>query len=429
MDRRAKRPRQRYAGRGALTATTTAQSPATIFIVNRFYYPDHSATAQIASDLGASLAQHGWQVRAVASRFRYEGGEALPAREQADGVTIRRLATTGFGRTSRLGRLIDYASFYVLALGHVARHARRGDIVICKTDPPLLSVGIALACVLRGAKLINWLQDLFPEVAAEILPRPVAGGLRWLRNHSLRRASLNVAIGEVMRTRLKQMGVGSDHVTVIANWTDDEDIAPIAAGDNALRRQWGYGEDDLVMAYSGNLGFAHDYTTVLDAAEQLAEHPNIRFLMIGGGAGVVPLKHEVGRRALPHFQFRPYQPRGDLSLSLGVADIHWLSLRPEMEGLIVPSKLYGIVAAGRPFVFIGDREGEVGQFIARHGGGFVIEQGDGAALAGLLRQLASDRRSLATASAQALAASGNYRRSAALNQWRTLLSAVSAQSG
>lgn len=394
-----------------------------IFIVNRFYYPDHSATAQIASDLGAHFAQNGWAVRAVSSRYRYDGGAPMAPHEDVAGVAIRRLRTTGFGRSHKLGRLIDYASFYLLACMHILLAARRGDIVICKTDPPLLSAGIALVCQLRRARMINWLQDLFPEVAVTILPRPVFTLLAWVRNRSLRSAKHNVVIGTMMAARVQAAGVEVSSISCIPNWTDD-DIVPINGADNQLRRSWGFDVQDFVVSYSGNLGFAHDYTTLLDAAAQIDGKLRVHFLMIGGGGGFAALQTEVIKRGLSNFHFRPYQPRCDLSHSLSAGDLHWFSLKPEMEGLIVPSKLYGIIAAGRPFIFIGNNDGEVGQFIARHGAGYAVTIGDTAALVRLLEQLAQDRKQLAVVGQQALAASSDYRRASALARWHEVIRAI-----
>lgn len=395
----------------------------TIFIVNRFYYPDHSATAQIASDLGAHLAQNGWAVRAVSSHYRYDGSAPMAPYESVAGVAIRRLRTTGFGRSHKLGRLIDYVSFYLLACVHILLAAKRGDVVICKTDPPLLSVGMAIVCRIRGARMINWLQDLFPEVAVTMLPRPVFTLLAWVRNRSLRSAKHNVAIGTMMAARVQAAGVEVNGISCIPNWTD-EDIAPITVADNQLRRSWGFDAQDFVVSYSGNLGFAHDYRTLLDAAAQIDGKYPIHFLMIGGGGGFTALQAEVTQRGLSNFHFRPYQPRCDLSHSLCAGDLHWFSLKPEMEGLIVPSKLYGIIAAGRPFIFVGDTDGEVGQFIARHGAGYAVAIGDTAALARLLEQLAQDRKQLAVVGQQALAASSDYRRASALERWHQVITSI-----
>ena len=395
----------------------------TIFIVNRFYYPDHSATAQIASDLGAHLAQNGWTVRAVSSRYRYDGGAPMVPHESVAGVAIRRLRTTGFGRSHKLGRLIDYVSFYLLACVHILLAAKRGDVVICKTDPPLLSMGIAIVCRIRGARMINWLQDLFPEVAVTMLPRPVFTLLAWVRNRSLRSAKHNVVIGTMMAARVQAAGVEVNGISCIPNWTD-EDIAPINVADNQLRRSWGFDAQDFVVSYSGNLGFAHDYRTLLDAAAQIDGKYRIHFVMIGGGGGFTALHAEVTQRGLSNFHFRPYQPRCDLSHSLCAGDLHWFSLKPEMEGLIVPSKLYGIIAAGRPFIFVGDTDGEVGQFIARHGAGYAVAIGDTAALARLLEQLAQNRKQLAMVGQQALAASNDYRRASALTRWHQVITSI-----
>ena len=266
------------------------------------------------------------------------------------------MATTGFGRSGLIGRGVDYVSFYIAALGVLAREVRRGDIVVAKTDPPLISIVAAMVAKAKGARLLNWLQDLYPEVAAALGLQTFAGWrgapLRALRTWSLRAAAANVAIGERMAARLRSLGVAPETIHVIANWCDDAAIEPIDHAGNPLRHEWQLAAK-FVVGYSGNLGRAHEFDTVLGAARQLAGEPDIIFLVIGGGHGV-----ERFRRAtadLPNIVFKPYQPRNRLAHSLGVSDVHWVSLRPEVEGLIVPSKVYGILAAGRPILAICDR--------------------------------------------------------------------------
>lgn len=411
---------------------TSTLPPRRIFIVNRFFHPDHSATSQIASDLGFHLAERGHSVTAVCARLLYEGGtDALARDETLRGVRIRRLATTGFGRTSLFGRLADYASFYCLAFLMLARELRAGDIVICKTDPPMLSIVAAVACRLRGAALVNWLQDVFPEVAQATgvarLPRPVMTMLRAWRNRSLCAASANVAIGYAMQAHLLRQGVPAERTHVIPNWSDDK-IAPVEHDSNMLRSAWGIEPNEVIVAYSGNLGHAHDFATLLDAARRLDPTQPVRFLMVGGGAKTAAMQAAVDEGGLAErFLFKPYQPRDQLSMSLGCGDIHWLSLTPALEGLIVPSKIYGILSAGRPFVFVGDMGGEIGQIVARHGGGFTVQLGDGAALAAIIDSLTHDAEARARLGAQAHHAAAHYSRASALRQWDELIAAVQDQ--
>jgi glycosyltransferase involved in cell wall biosynthesis len=177
---------------------------------------------------------------------------------------------------------------------------------------------------------------------------------------------------------------------VVPNWADQDAIRPVAAADNPLRREWGL-EGRFVVCYSGNMGRAHEFDTILDAAQRLAlTAAHIRFLFIGSGAQRRPVEEAAHQRGLANGLFRPYQERERLTLSLGVGDVHLVSLRPEREGYIFPSKLYGVLAAGRPTVFIGDPQGEIARLIEREGIGAAVRQGDAAGLVDALAQLAGN---------------------------------------
>ncbi|MDB5583850.1 MAG: hypothetical protein JWR80_9026 [Bradyrhizobium sp.] len=403
-----------------------------LLFVNRFYYPDHSATAQILTDLAEALAARGWDVGVIASRLRYDDATALlPARDVHAGVTIRRVWSSRFGRAGLVGRAIDYLSFYITAFFAILATARRGDLVIAKTDPPLLSVVAIVAVRLRGATLINWLQDLYPEVAAElgvgVMQGPAGRLLRHLRNASLRRAQLNIAIGERMAECIAAEGVPADQITVMPNWSDETAIRPIARNAVALRAEWGFG-DAFVIGYSGNLGRAHEFETLLGAARLLTHREDILFLMIGGGHESARLAARVADEGLAdRFRFRPYQPRERLSESLGAADVHWLSLRPEMEGLIVPSKFYGIAAAGRPVVAITDPDGEIARIVRREDCGLVVAPGDSAGLATAIEELARDpARVTAMGDAARAVLEREFGRTDAFARWDRLFGALNA---
>jgi glycosyltransferase involved in cell wall biosynthesis len=173
---------------------------------------------------------------------------------------------------------------------------------------------------------------------------------------------------------------------VIENWADANAIKPKSSGASELRARLGLG-DRFVACYSGNLGRAHEFDTLLKAAETLRLERTFVFLIIGGGAKMAALKRAVAERALDNFCFLPYQPRAVLEDSLAAADVHLISLLPELEGLIVPSKLYGVLAAGRPLIYIGDSNGDVARAIESAGCGMTIKVGDSRALTDSLRHL------------------------------------------
>jgi colanic acid biosynthesis glycosyl transferase WcaI len=428
-----------------------------IVFLNRYFYPDHSATSQMLSDLAFELAQHGDSVSVITSRQLYDAPDArLPARETYRGVSIRRVATSRFGRKSSPGRAIDYLTFYVSSAWALWKIAREGDLVVAKTDPPLLGVVVGPIARLRRAMLVNWLQDIFPEVAEATgfarhrLARFAFRLLAALRNRSLRMAAANVVIGERMAARLEALAVSPSRIHFIPNWTDGSSIRPVDHAGNSLRAAWDL-SGKFVVGYSGNLGRAHDYSTFLDAIElveaqntskQLTNDnatagavpaygescPGIIWLFIGGGASFRALQVEVCRRGLTSVQFRDYQPRERLAESLSTADVHLISLSPGLEGLIVPSKYYGIAAAGRPAIFVGDENGEIAQILRNTGSGYSVRPGQGIALAELVAQLAENPARVREMGRNARTAfDQRYDQRWAMASWAALLDKISGE--
>jgi colanic acid biosynthesis glycosyl transferase WcaI len=228
-----------------------------IIFLNRFFYHDESATSQLLSDLAFHVASPTQEVHVVTSRQRYDNASsALPIDEHIQGVRVSRTWTTTFGRRAPIGRAFDYLTFYASAFAQLVLLVREGDIVIAKTDPPMLSVVAAMATRLRGGKLVNWLQDLFPEVAAAADIRWTKGGvgrmLTRLRDWSLRCAQQNVVVGEKMREVLIARRIEEEKIIVIPNWANGDAIRPVAQAENPLRRKWGL-EGKFVIGYSGRL--------------------------------------------------------------------------------------------------------------------------------------------------------------------------------
>jgi len=401
-----------------------------LIFVNRFFFPDFSATSQLLSDLAFHLAAGGREVHVVTSAQIYDAPRAplasLPAFETVSGVQVHRVPTTRFGRVSLIGRSFDYLTFYHSARRHLLALARPGDLIVAKTDPPLLSVAMMSAASRSGAGFINWLQDVYPEVAVALdvplLRGPVAHQLARWRDRSLQAAEGNVVVGDLMAEKLAELGVAPARIHVIANWCNDTELRPVPHQDNPLCRAWGL-QDKFVFGYSGNLGRAHEFATMLAAAARLRDDARFVFLMIGGGRRYEELRHAAESKGLAAaFRFLPYQPRDTLAQSLGASDAHWVSLNPKLEGLIVPSKFYGIAAAGRPVIMIGDPNGELGRLVAAHRCGFVVKPGDADALAGALLQLANepDTRAQMGAGARHLL-EARFSRAQALERWRELL--------
>jgi glycosyltransferase involved in cell wall biosynthesis len=406
-------------------------SKARVFFVNRYFFPDESATSQLLADLLFELAAHRYEVHVLCSRQLYGAPVArLAAEEIVRGVHVHRLWATRFGRHRLPGRAIDYCSFYTTCAAALMCRLRPADIVVAMTDPPLISIVAAMVAKWKRAKLVNWLQDVFPEVASQLganpLPSTLDAVLRRLRDASLRSASANVVLGSRMAEYLCARGVDTQKIRVIENWADARSVRPKPATDSALRRQLGL-QAQFIAGYSGNLGRAHEYETLLGAAEALQDDGSVAFLFIGGGFNMEVVKARVAERQLSHVHFLPYQPRESLEDSLAAADMHLVSLIPSLEGLIVPSKFYGILAAGRPVVFIGDPDGELARVICATHCGLVVGAGRATDLAAAIRQLQYDevrRRAMGLAARQLLCE--RYSAMRAVDSWVELLQTVRA---
>jgi colanic acid biosynthesis glycosyl transferase WcaI len=403
-----------------------------VVFLNRFFPPDHSATSQLVGDVATYLASCGYDVHVITSQQRYDQPQArLPTQDILNGVHVHRVATTQFGRSNLLGRAVDYLSYYVSAWRTLWAAVQPRDILVAMTDPPLISIVTMAVAKRRGAHLVNWLQDIYPEIALELgvpfLKGPVFSLIAKLRDRSFKAAAANVVLGDRMADRVTARGVAADRIHVIANWCEDDKVHPVSPSENPLRREWKL-EDKFVVGYSGNLGRAHEFDTVLAAADRLKSNPEIIFLCIGGGHLMKRLTECVRERNLGNFRFMDYQDQSTLGLSLCVPDVHWISLLPQVEGLIVPSKIYGIAAAGRPVIAICDKDGEIARLVEQHQCGDVVEPGNPDALVNLILRLSTDTAMRAEMGRHARAMlDAHFTRRQALERWRNLLQRVGEQ--
>ena len=400
-----------------------------LYFINRFFYPDFSATSQMLTDLATGLADD-YSITVVTSRKLYNDPLArLERRDEHQGVEILRLNTTRMGRATLWRRAIDYASFYMRVFLFLLRYIRKGDLVVFKTDPPLLSLMNTAVVRFRGGRVVNWLQDLFPEIAIELgaFPRSrfFSGPLIWWRNRTLRAAETNVVISRKMQNYLVSQGV--TNTNCIPNWADGELIRPLYHADNPIHAEWNP-ENKFLVGYSGNFGRAHSFDEILQAMMLLEVRPEIHFVLIGEGAGLDRLLEAVERKKLHNVSFRPYQPHDTLSKSLGAIDLHLVTLKEGMEGLVLPSKIYGVLAAGRPIAFIGDEDGEIADLIQSKEVGFAVGHGDGAGLAEKIQQLATDPERLKGLGSNARQLfDDEYAMPQAINSWRSLLTKLASQ--
>jgi glycosyltransferase involved in cell wall biosynthesis len=403
-------------------------APPRILFVNQYYWPDHASTAQHLTDLAEHLAGEGFEVHVLASRGSYKPGEAPLAKLQThNGVTIHRVGATALGRRSTLSRMTDYLTFYAQAL-RAALMLRRFDVVVTLTTPPLIGLVGTILRRLRGTRHVIWSMDLHPDASLALgqLSRrnPAVRGLAALADAVCRRADAVVSLGHYMADRLAQKGVRPGRIRNIPVWSRRDEIDPLPRDGHPLRRELGL-EDRFVCMYSGNMGLAHRFEEFLEAARQLRHRADIVFLYVGGGPRLKEVLAARDAGGLENVRVLDYFPRSQLRHSLSVADVHLISLRAEMVGIVLPSKLFGAMAAARPVLFVGPDHCETAETLRESGCGIAVRSGDVHGLVEAIEQLAAgpeSAREMGRRGREAFLA--EYEREACCAAWSDLLAGV-----
>ena len=387
-----------------------------LLVLNQYYWPGVEATAQLLTDLCEALADE-YEIR-VLTGVLY-GHDHEPERLVRNGVEIVRVHSTAFER-SRLGlRGLNYVTYLGSALVEALR-GPRPDLVLCMTDPPMVG-DVAIAVAKRfGVPLLVISEDVFPEIATKLrrLENPVlVGVLRQLVRLYLQRADRVVAIGETMRQRLEAKGTPHDRLRVIPNWIDTNAITP-----REHENEWKVGQElagAFVVMHSGNVGHAQDLDVLVRATTFLRDLDQLRVVIIGFGARHAEIQSLAARLEADKVRFLPYQPREVLPLSLAAANMHFVGLARGLSGYVVPSRLYGILAAGRPVIVSADPDSETAQVVSAAGCGVVLPPGRPELVAGVIRDAYDGKlvlddmgrrgREYVTAEADRAVALGRYR--------------------
>ncbi len=387
-------PSDRPAGRGSIRVDSgSSVRPQRLLFINQYYWPDHASTAQHLADLAESLASRGHDVHVVCSRGGYRDGMPRPPRREShNGVSIHRVDATSLGRRSTLTRMIDYLSFYLRAFS-LGLFLPRFDVVATLTTPPIIGLIGTLLRRLKGSRHIYWSMDLHPD-ASLALGRMTAGNpvvklLAWLSNFVYRQADKVVVLGSYMSDRIEAKGVRHDRLAMIPVWNRSDEIYPLPRQGHPLRVELGL-EDKFVAMYSGNLGLAHSFDEFLGAARRMRDRDDVVFLFVGDGPRLVEVKSAQESEGLTNIRFLKYFPREMLHASLSLADVHLISMRSEMTGIVVPGKLYGAMASARPTVFVGPAHCESADTIRQANCGLTIRLGDVDSLVEALERYAAD---------------------------------------
>ena len=357
-----------------------------IVALNHVYWPNSAATAQLLAELLEGLAARGHAVTVVARDERDAQGGWLGSSER-HGVRIERVRDTGLGKRTLWRRAADYASFYAKAALALARLPQRPDVMLALTTPPLIALPAQFIGRLRGVPVVSVVQDLYPDVAVALGAIPAHSPVHKLfaaaTKASLGASHAIVVLSDAMRQRVLGYGPRPERVATIANWAlaELEDAPEGRDLGRAARLAYGLG-DRFVVMYSGNMGAGHTFDTLLKAAEALKNRTDIAFAFVGDGVRRGEVDSFISTHQLDNVRMLPLAPRDFLAESLAAADLHVVTMRDDMAGLIVPSKLYGIYAAERPVLFIGPREADVAESVAAAEAGAAFDNGD---VAGVVR--------------------------------------------
>ena len=333
--------------------------------INRFYWPDEPATAQLLTDLAEKLVEHGHAVTVITGRSADPSARGITHHR---GVEIRRTGLTPGERARVVAKLAAFFSFSGGALVQLVGTVQRGDIVVSLTDPPLLGIGAWLVARLKRARIFHWVQDIYPEVAIAVTGHAWLAIFRPARNLAWRRSDGCIALGSDLAATIQRSGVPDAKITISPNWAPTGLTPQPAEHAATLRADWNL-TGKFVALYSGNLGRVHELEALLDVAAHLRAHPHIVVVFVGAGAQLASLTDIVARRGLPNVRFYPPQPRGRLSETLALGNVHFVTLRAGCESAVFPSKLHGLAAVGRPAVVIASRESELARVVVTHGFG------------------------------------------------------------
>ncbi len=372
--------------------------PRVVFL-NRCYWPDTEATGQLLEDLCGHLSES-YDVHVVCGQPNSPkaGVQFLERGIQVrDGISIHRVRHTRFAKRVPAGRIINLLSFSKAASRYLSKTDLNADILVTETDPFLLPIVASKHAKRSGAKLISYLQDIYPDVAEAIGKASDGFITRQIRRRlrSAYQASQRVIVlGSCMKERLasKPWKIDANKIEIIPNWADTESIRPVDVIENPFRTREGL-RNRFVVMHSGNMGLTQRLDVLVRAATSNRWPPNAVLMLVGDGAAkpslqqqVESLDGQVDFDLKDRIRFLPYQPREQLAESLSAGDVHIVSMHQSITGCLCPSKLYGILAAGRGVIAVANPDTDLAQTVSQNELGWVCQPGSHEEIAECVKQ-------------------------------------------
>ena len=335
-------------------------------IVSELYYPEQNATGHILTGIAEGLAEKD-SVNVLCAQPSYnQRGIEAPKWEEHNCVDIRRCWSTTCDPRKIWGRLLNFATTS-LSIGWRAFFSiKQDDKVLVVTNPPLLPFLIRWVCWLKGAKFVLLVHDVYPDVFVPLglmqSSHPFYRMLSQANGKLYASADRVVVLGRDMARLVEGKSMGLAQVIVISNWGDTDEIIPMSKAENALLQKLNL-TDKFVVHYSGNHGRTHDLLSIIEAAKLLEEERDVHFLFIGEGSGKAEVVARAGKLELENVTFCTFVDRAELNSSLNAADVSVLAFKKGMAGISVPSRLYNLMAAGKPILGVVDNNSEVADVI------------------------------------------------------------------
>ncbi len=350
-----------------------------IVFFTQLYYPDMTTTAILMTDLAEDLANLGLNVQVVSAQPTYLVKKRSPKKEIHNNVEIHRVWSFLFDKNNNIGRLLNGISCFLSMLLYLFK-THPNDILIFNTNPALLPYLGYVANKLRKQRVVILIHDLWPELPANIglikKDSLIYKIIDYLLTLAYRRAAKIVVLSDAMRKVVSsKISHNMNKIEVIHNWADKTRIFPVPKEKNSLLRKINPEGRKIVM-YSGNLGRYQPLEVMLEAAVLLRNREDILFLFVGNGAKKPKLEAMASKANLNNVLFLPFQPLDKLAESLSMADISLLGIEPQNEGVIMPSKLYGLLAVGKPIICVSAPDSEVAQIIEGAKAGVQVSPDD-----------------------------------------------------
>ena len=356
--------------------TPVSDQSRTVYFVNQYGWPDGAATAQLLCDV-LSDAPDRYKIVLIQGTSMY--AEVAGSRPRPP-VEIRKVWVPRADRGSLALKIVGFVCFYVQVLILITLRSAGSDVVVLTTPPFLNWIG-ALAKRVRGGRLIVWEMDVYPDILftsglvsrTSVLGSMVNRASKWARCET----DFTLVLGRCMAERVIGAGISADKCAELQNWADGNSLCPVRVPGT---------DPKLVLLYSGNFGMAHDSATLLEAIK-LLRHMPVEFVFAGGGIKMV----EFRSCDTAIVRFRPACAYNELNSVLNSADVGIVTQTQDSVGCVVPSKFYGILAAGRSVLYVGPANSTVACVIRETGCGWIVPIGDCEGLAALVHNLMRDR--------------------------------------